>query len=119
MLSSGNPNKAGCLTQTSPLGSSKLAQQLIGPWLKAPKAARQAYEQYIKAVAGCLGGEPSSAEIQEAAVSIWDALQDGPPPAKLQQGRTSVSAAVKPYRYKQVIPVTVRSQDMELLTLTD
>jgi len=107
------------LTQTSPLGSSKLAQQLIGPWLKAPKAARQAYEQYIKTVAGCLGGEPSSAEIQEAAVSIWDALQDAPPPAKLQQGRTSVSAAVKPYRYEQATPVTVRSPAMKLLALTD
>lgn len=117
MLNSGIPNS--CLTQTSPLGSSKLAQQLIGPWLKAPKAARQAYEQYIKTAAGCLGGEPSSAEIQEAALSIWDALQDAPPPAKLQQGRTSVSAAVKPYRYGQSIPVTMHPQAVMFCELTD
>ena len=92
------PGEPCCLLQTSPLGSSKLAQHLIGPWLKAPKAARQVYEQYITTVAGCLGGEPSSAEIQEAAVGVWDALQHAPPPANLQQGRTSVATAVKPYR---------------------
>lgn len=87
-----------CPVQTSSLGSSKLAQQLLGPWSKAPKAARQAYEQYIKTVAGCLGGEPSSAEVQEAAAGVWDALQHAPPKEKLQQGRTTVATAVKPHR---------------------
>ncbi|KAL0039926.1 hypothetical protein WJX77_011783 [Trebouxia sp. C0004] len=105
-------------SQTCPLGSSKFAQQLIGPWLKAPKSARQAYEQYILTVAGCLGGEPSSPEIQEAAVSVWDALQDAPPPAKLQQGRTSISAAVKPYRdaLEKVVGTT---DDKAVLSLLD
>lgn len=84
--------------QTSIPGSSKLAQKLIGSWAKAPKAARSDYEQYIKAVAGCLGGEASSAEVHEAAVAVWDTLQTAPPPEKLQKGRTTVGAAVKPYR---------------------
>lgn len=86
------------LLQTSSPGSSKLAQQLIGPWSKAPKAARSEYEQFIKAVAGCLGGEVSTAELQERAAAVWDALQHAPPPEKLQQGRTSLAGAVQPYR---------------------
>lgn len=86
------------LLQTSSPGSSKLAQQLIGPWIKAPKAARSDYEQYIKAIAGCLGGEVSTAELHERAAAVWDALQHAPPPEKLQQGRTSLAGAVKPYR---------------------
>lgn len=84
--------------QTSSPGSSKFAQRLIGPWSKAPKAARSAYEQYLKAVAGCLGGETSTAEVHEAAAAVWDVLQSAPPAEKLWQGRTSVAAAVKPYR---------------------
>ena len=87
-----------CLMQTSSPGASKLAQRLIGNWTKAPKAARSDYEQYIKAIVGCLGGEPSTTEVQEAAAAVWDALQSAPPPEKLRQGRTSVAAAVKPYR---------------------
>ncbi|KAL3133984.1 hypothetical protein ABBQ32_008424 [Trebouxia sp. C0010 RCD-2024] len=83
---------------TSSPGSSKLAQQLIGPWSKAPKAARSEYEQYIKAIAGCLGDEISTAELHERAAAVWDALQHAPPPDKLQQGRTTLSGAVKPYR---------------------
>lgn len=86
------------MLQTSSPGSSKLAQRLIGPWSKAPKAARSEYEQYIKAIAGCLGDEISSAELHERAAAVWDALQHAPPPDKLQQGRTSLSGAVKPYR---------------------
>ena len=86
------------LLQTSSPGSSKLAQQLIGSWVKAPKAARSEYEQYIKAIAGCLGGEVSTAELQERAAAVWDALQHAPPPEKLQQGRTSLAGAVRPYR---------------------
>ena len=86
------------LLQTSSPGSSKLAQQLIGPWIKAPKAARSEYEQFIKAIAGILGGQVSTAELQERAAAVWDALQHAPPLEKLQQGRTSLAGAVRPYR---------------------
>ena len=84
--------------QTSGPGTSKLAQRLIGPWAKAPKAAKQDYEKFVKAVLKCLGGEPSSAEVLEASTGVWNALQSAPPPEKLQQSRLSATNALKPYR---------------------
>lgn len=84
--------------QTSGPGTSKLAQRLIGPWAKAPKAAKQDYEKFVKAVLVCLGGEPSSAEVLEASTGVWNALQSAPPPEKLQQSRLSAINALKPYR---------------------
>ena len=86
------------LLQTSSPGSSKLAQQLIGLWIRAPKAARSEYEQFIKAIAGSLGGEISTDELQERAAAVWDTLQHAPSPEKLQLGRTSLAGAVRPYR---------------------
>ena len=85
--------------QASAPGASKLAQQVLGPWTKAPKAARSDYEQYIKATAACLGGEPSTAEVQEASSAVWDALASAPQPEKLRQSRTSLAGALKPYRH--------------------
>lgn len=84
--------------QVSGPGTSKLAQKLIGAWSKAPKAAKQDYEKFIKAVLACLDGESSSAEVQEASTGVWNALQSAPPPDKLQQSRLSLTNTLKPYR---------------------
>ena len=89
-------------TQGPAPGASKLAQKLIGPWTKASKAAKQDYENFVKAVVACLGGEPSSAEVQEACASVWTSLESAPAPEKLRQSRLSISGAVKPYRYMRI-----------------
>ena len=90
-------NVAPALQKSGP-GTSQLAQRLIGAWAKAPKAAKQDYEQFVKGVLVCLGGEPSSVEVLEASTGVWNALHFAPPPDKLQQSRLSSSTALKPYR---------------------
>jgi fatty acid desaturase len=41
----------------------------------APKAAREEYEQFLQAVAGLLGGDLASEELQEAAVQVcWGSM---------------------------------------------
>lgn len=46
--------------QVSGLGAAELAVSILGPWDKAPKAGRVAYEHYTAAIAALLGGESSS-----------------------------------------------------------
>lgn len=86
-----------CMKASGP-GTSKLAQELIGAWTKAPKAAKQDYENFIKAVLACIDGEASSAEVQEASAAVWHTLHSAPPPANLQQSKVSLSNTLKPFR---------------------
>lgn len=46
--------------QVSKLGATELAVSILGPWDKAPKAGRVAYEQYTAAIAALVGGEAST-----------------------------------------------------------
>lgn len=46
------------------MGTSPLAQALLGAWARAPKQARDDYERFLRAVSGLLGGEASSEEVQ-------------------------------------------------------
>lgn len=82
--------------QAAAVGGSKLAASVLGPWARAPKAAREDYERYIAAVAALLGGEADGEEVQEAAAAAYGILQSAPPAAKLK-GRGSV-AALNPIR---------------------
>jgi len=82
--------------QASAVGASPLAASILGPWARAPKAAREDYERYVAAVSALLGGEAASEEVQEAASVAWDVLQAAPPLAKLK-GRGS-STALNPIR---------------------
>ena len=65
--------EAACCHMISPmqaatLGSSPLAQKLLGSWTSAPKSARDDYEVYMKTVSSLLGGEASSEELQVCSV---------------------------------------------------
>ena len=53
---------------------SQLIASTLGDWKTSPKAARDAFDTYIHAVSKLLGGEASSAEVSEAAMTAWDAL---------------------------------------------
>lgn len=46
--------------QVSKLGATELAVSILGPWDKAPKPGRVAYEQYTAAIAALVGGEAST-----------------------------------------------------------
>ena len=46
--------------QVSGLGAAELAVSILGPWARAPRAGRVAYEQYTAAIAALLGGEAST-----------------------------------------------------------
>ena len=46
--------------QVSKLGATELVVSILGPWDKAPKAGRVAYEQYTAAIAALVGGEAST-----------------------------------------------------------
>lgn len=82
--------------QASKVGASELAASILGPWGRAPKAGRDAYERYLAAVSALLGGEASSQEVQAAAAAAWPTLQRLPSPEQLQ-GRGS-AAAMEPIR---------------------
>lgn len=58
--------------QAAGLGSSPLAQQLLGLWARAPKQARDEYERFIRTVSSLLGGEASSEEVQVALLPSQD-----------------------------------------------
>ena len=75
------------------MGGSDLAISILGPWARAPRAARDAYERYVAAVSSLLGGEASSEEVHEAGRVVWSTLADAPPRGPTQ-GRGS-AAAVK------------------------
>ena len=46
------------------MGGSQLATQILGPWDRAPKAGRLAYERFVASVLALLGGEASSQEVR-------------------------------------------------------
>jgi hypothetical protein len=46
--------------QPSRIGASELAASILGPWERAPKAGRDAYERYTAAISAVLGGEAST-----------------------------------------------------------
>ena len=68
------------------MGSSALAQALLGPWARAPKQARTDYERFIRAVSSLLGGEASSEEVQVSAPRLAVPLVELMPkcPVRLQ-----------------------------------
>lgn len=76
--SAGKAGLASAVPAASRLGRSRLAQQLLGDWAAAPKAARSEFESFLTAVAGLLGGELPSEELQEAAEQVWAALEGLP-----------------------------------------
>lgn len=82
------------------IGASELASSILGPWERAPKAGRDAYERYLAAVSALLGGEASAGEVQAAAAAAWPVLQRLPPAEQLR-GRGSATA-LEPIRYVPV-----------------
>ncbi len=46
------------------MGSSQLAQELLGAWSAAPRAAREDYEHFVRLVARLLGGEAPADDVQ-------------------------------------------------------
>ncbi len=81
------------LHQAAAVGDSDLAVSILGPWVRAPRAARDAYERFVAAVSSLLGGEASSEEVHEAGRVVWSTLTDAPSRERTQ-GRGS-AAAVK------------------------
>jgi hypothetical protein len=61
-----------------------LGDKLLGGWVGAPKAARDDYERFVRAVAGLLGGQASAEEVQASVAVVWHALRNAPPPAVMQ-----------------------------------
>jgi hypothetical protein len=53
-----------CSVQETAIGTSYLAQRLVGRWTAAPKRAREDYEHFIGMVSSLLGGEASSEELE-------------------------------------------------------
>ena len=78
------------------LQSGGLAAAFIGA--KPPKAARDEYDRFLKAVGGCLGGEAPFDEVSESARAVWGALLRIPQPAAKAQARLSAAARAKPHR---------------------
>ncbi len=63
--------------QAATIGTSPLAQKLLGSWSKAPKAARDDYEHYMKMVSSLLGGEDTPEALQVSfAVTVPQCLYD-------------------------------------------
>ena len=58
---------------------SELVGAVLGSWAGAPKAAREEFEKYMRAVAQLLGGESSSEQVAAAAAIAWRALCAHPP----------------------------------------
>ena len=78
------------------LQSGGLIAAILGA--KPPKAARDEYDRFLKAVGGCLGGEAPFDEVSDSARAVWGALQRVPQPAAKVQARLSATARTKPQR---------------------
>lgn len=80
--------------------ASPFATSVLGSWAAAPKAAREAYEQYIKLISTAMGGERMGGELLATSQSVWEALL--PLPAELDSdpisARLSLSTRLKPFR---------------------
>eukprot|EP00803_Ostreobium_quekettii_P005866 evm.model.scf_17.6 EVM.evm.TU.scf_17.6 scf_17:76728-98390(+) len=79
------------LEQLRAPGRTPLAQHILGEWMKAPKAAKQTYENFLKVVSELVGGEHSSDELQEYAATVWGVRNLAPPKDKIK-GRGSTAA---------------------------
>lgn len=82
------------------VSASPFATSVLGSWAAAPKAAREAYEQYIQLVSEAMGGEGMGGELLATSQSVWEALL--PLPAELDSdpisARLTLSTRVKPFR---------------------
>ena len=87
---------------------SRLISRTIGSWNSSKKDARNAFKEYLRAVATFLGGEVSAEELSAAAETIWMALSTLPPidQETLQRHGTVRNAAFGPakQRLKQTYP---------------
>lgn len=58
-----------CAKQGKAVGASQLAEELLGPWSSAPRAAHEDYERFVRLVAQLLGGEAPAEDVQVSAVA--------------------------------------------------
>ncbi|GAX76248.1 hypothetical protein CEUSTIGMA_g3692.t1 [Chlamydomonas eustigma] len=87
---------AGSVSSPSVGPRSDLALVILGPWDKAPRPAREAYEKFLVSVRKLLDGEMSSGELHEAAGLAWGVLSLLSPPEKAR-GRGN-QLVLKPYK---------------------
>ncbi|KAK9814715.1 hypothetical protein WJX72_010327 [[Myrmecia] bisecta] len=85
--------------QAHGVGTSALAREVLGEWTKAPKAAREDYEHFVRAVSRLLGGESSAQEVQESAALVWALLKKAPGPDELaKKTPKGAAAAMQPFK---------------------
>ncbi|CAG9467191.1 unnamed protein product [Pedinophyceae sp. YPF-701] len=93
---------------------SALAHSILGDWNRAPKAARDAYDGFIRCVGRLARIEADPNEVQDTAPAVWSALSSAGPPdvdrfrgASLARHKQALAAHGVPHVDESALPAAV------------